>query len=232
MLSPSSGRSAAIWTLLWVVSLLMIACGAGTAPEGEGAKERTSAKRTTEGTVEASGAGCLRDEPSDALIEDARRWAEDRGIPIEEAIREAQLDECYWPDAAALARELKNKEAETFAGFWVEYEPQYRYVFLFTRDGDETISPYIKDEPYARFIETRSWADATSKELDAARKEADRRLHRLKISYASSTNIKKNRVEFYVEDKARFEATLSEAGVRLPEHVNVVESELCCLKPG
>ena len=43
--------------------------------------------------------------------------------------------------------------------------------------------------------------------------------------------VKKNRVEVYVKDKARFEAALREGDARLPEHVAVLESGLCCLRP-
>ncbi len=222
-----SGRHAAVWALLLIASLSMSACGAGTAVEDGAEKDRTFVEETTELTAAVTVARCLRGEPSDALARDARRWARHEDIPVKEAIPQARLDECYYPHLADLERELKNKEARTFAGFWVEYEPEYRYVFLFTSDGEETIRPYVEDEPYVRFVEARSSAEATLKEQRAAQDEASRMLDRLKVEHASATNVKKNRAEIYVKDKARVEATLRREGVRLPEHVIIVEG-LCC----
>ena len=223
-----SGRYALAWALIGVACLSMTACGAGTAKEGGAPKDRTSTEGSTEGTTEETAAvtiaRCLEGEPSDALVRDARRWARDKDIPVKEAIREARLDECYWHDAAGLERELRHREAQTFAGFWVEYEPEYRYIFLFTREGEETIRPYIEGETYARFIEARSWADATLKELEAARDRASRLVDESDIrAEGISTNVKKNRVEIFATDKTRFRAALRKKDARLPEHVVVVE---------
>lgn len=231
-MSPSlSGRNAVVWVLLVAASISMTACGAGTAGEDTAAGDRTSAEGTTEETATVSVARCLRGEPSKALIEDARQRAEDLNIPFEKAIREVRLGNCFFSDVMDLEDELKNEEAETFAGYWADNESEYGYVFLFTRDGEETIRPYIRGEPYARFIEARSWADASLKEIAAARKEARRLFDsRLKNSPASGTSVKKNRVEIYVKDKARFEAAMREADIRLPDHVAVIESGACCVR--
>ena len=104
---------------------------------------------------------------------------------------------------------------------------------LFTRNGEQTIQPYLEDEPerFRRLIEACSGAEATLEQLAAVQHQASRMLDRLKIAHASATNVKRNRVEIYVKDKARFEAALPEGGARLPEHVTVVQSGLCCARP-
>ena len=238
-----SGRHAPVWALLVVACLSMAACGAsGTTDKGE-AKDYASAQRTArEATNAAASAGCPgSDEPADieadaraALEADARAYAKDEGIPVDEARRRLRLGECFTDDVADLERALRNEEADTFAGLWGKRPPGHGYVVLFTRDGERTIRPYLEGAPerFRRLFEARSGAEATAVELEAAQHQASRMLDRLKIAHASGTNVKKNRVEIYVKDRARFEAALREGGARLSEHVVVVESGLCCLRPG
>ena len=138
-------------------------------------------------------------------------------------------------DVADLEQVLRKEEADTFAGLWGKRPPGHGYVVLFTRDGEETISPYLEGEPkrFRRLFEARSGAEATAAELEAAQRKVGRVFDRVTYRHAASgTNIQKNRVEVYVKDKARFEAALRESGARLPEHVAVVESGWCCLRPG
>jgi len=222
-----SGRNAFVWALLVVASLSMTACGAGTTAEGGAAKDRTSAERTTREVTSVNLVACNTTEPS-VLEQDARLYAKDEGIPIEEARRRLILQQCHSDDLADLERALRNEEANTFAGLWIQNEPQYRYVVLFTRDGEETIRPYLEGEPerFRRLIEVRSVADATLKELHAAQDKAIRLVDELGIkTEGTGTNIQKNRAEIYVTNKVQFEAALREAGARLPEHVEVVEVE-------
>ena len=38
-------------------------------------------------------------------------------------------------------------EKDTFAGLWIQHQPEHRFVVLVTHDGEETIRPYIEGEP-------------------------------------------------------------------------------------
>jgi hypothetical protein len=99
---------------------------------------------------------------------------------------------------------------------------------LFTRDGEQTIRPYLEGEPkrFRQLIEIRSGAEASLVELAAARDKASRLVDELNVrTEGPATNVKMNRAEIYVTNKARFETALREEGVRLPEHVGVVEIE-------
>jgi hypothetical protein len=82
-------------------------------------------------------------EISDALRRDAQAMAEDMGIPVDEALRRMQ----YQDDIGNLQVALTANEPETFAGLWIEHQPEYRIVVQFTRDGEQTIRPYSKDKP-------------------------------------------------------------------------------------
>ena len=154
---------------------------------------------------------------SDALRRDAETMAEDLGISVDEAIHRLKLQD----PIGTLGAELERLEADTFAGLWIQHEPEYRIVVAFTRNGEETIQPYIEDTPLANLIEVRT-AEATYEELKAAQREAHRLLDELGLSLASGINIKENRVEVYVTDRSLFDTKLREAKIRLPDHVEVI----------
>ncbi len=67
-------------------------------------------------------------------------YAKDQDVPLEEAVRRLQLQE----SVGKLGAELEANERDTFAGLWIEHEPEYRVVAAFTRDGEETIRPYVE----------------------------------------------------------------------------------------
>ena len=71
----------------------------------------------------------------------------------------------------------------------------------------------------------RNGADAKLEELKAEQAEAGCVLEALDIPADSAINVQENRVELYVTDRARFDAALREAGLRLPDHVAVIEVE-------
>jgi hypothetical protein len=179
MVPVLSGRNALVWALLVVASLSMTACGAGTTATEDGAAQgRESTGGTTREVTNANLAECSISDPEvlEVLEQDARLYAKEQDIPVEEAERRLRLGHCFTDDLADLERALRNKEANTLAGLWIQNHPEYRYVVLFTRDGEETIRPYLEGEPerFRRLIEVRSGADATLNELEAAQKEAMR----------------------------------------------------------
>ena len=106
-----------------------------------------------------------------------------------------------------IGTELRNKEADTFAGMWIQHTPEYRFVFSFTRDGEKTLRPYIKGKPYADLVEVRK-AKYTLKELKAAQEATGSIVRSLGISTNSGINVFENRAEVYVVDWERFEAAL------------------------
>lgn len=162
-------------------------------------------------------------EAEDPLARDARWYAGDQGVSLEEAIRRLKLQEEL--SLSGLGPALEANEGDAFAGLWIQHEPEYRFVVLFTHDGEETIRPYIEGEPWADVVEVRNGAGATLAELEAAQAEAGRIVRDLGIRADSGINVQENRVELYVTERARLDAALREAGLRLPDHVAVIEVE-------
>jgi hypothetical protein len=151
---------------------------------------------------------------SEALRQDAASMAEDLGIAVDEAIRRFQLQEAVGP----LGAQLEANEADTFAGLWLQQEPEFRVVVAFTRDGQATMQPYLEGNPIAEVVEIRT-AEATLAELKSAQTAASSLLAELDIPAASGINVQANQVELYITDEALFAAALQGANEQLPEHV-------------
>jgi hypothetical protein len=142
------------------------------------------------------------------------------GVDLDEAVRRLQ----YQDDIGRLNATLTANERETFAGLWVEHQPDFRVIVRFTRAGNRTIRPYIESEPWADLIEVRS-ASVTLAELAAIQAQTTQALDRLDFEVTSLLDVKGNRVEIVVTDRAWFEKELENAGVDLPEHVELVVTE-------
>ncbi len=157
----------------------------------------------------------------EALLVDAQIYASNTGISLDEAIRRFRLQDV----AGHLEAELSTKEAETFAGLWLEHTPEFRLVVRFTRNAEETIRPYMdKYEELAGIIEVLS-AEVSLVDLQRAQAEAMSIARGLGIPVGSQINVFENRVELYVAERVRFDAALQRLqmqGVRLPDHVEVI----------
>ncbi|MBA7558701.1 hypothetical protein ES708_00308 [subsurface metagenome] len=122
-------------------------------------------------------------------------------------------------DIGPLGAELERQEMGTFAGLWIEHEPEFRVVIAFTENGEETIKKYVEeDSPLADEIELRTF-EATYEELKAAQREAGQLLDELGLFVSSDINIKENQAKVYVTDSKLFYKTLQEADAQLPDHV-------------
>ena len=164
----------------WLILLVILLVGCSASVE--------NSLQTSTPTTQPTAASV---EVSDALRRDAETMAEDLGISVDEAIRRLKLQD----PIGTLGAELERLEADTFAGLWIQHEPEYRIVVAFTRNGEETIQPYVENTPLANLIEVRT-AEVTYEELKATQQEAHRLLNELGLSLASGINIKENQVEF------------------------------------
>lgn len=191
--------------LAFVVLLLMItACapvgGAGEAPDLE------------------PSATLDMDDP---LAQDAAMYAEEQDVALEEAVRRLQLMQSM----GDLQPRLQELYPATFAGLWIEHEPEFRMVVQFTEEPGDPFEGLVEGEPYADLIEvqlTSRTQEALRTDLQSAMDE----LQALGIQVSGGVDLQKNRAELYVVGPAApFEALLAEEGVDLPESVVVVGQE-------
>ena len=160
---------------------------------------------------------------TDAVIQDARSYAEDTGVDLDEAVRRLGLQRTIGKLGAAVSE----NEHETYGGHWIQHEPTYGVVFAFTRDGEETIRPYVHGTILADMVEVRH-VEATLAELRAAQREAHEILEGLGILASSGIDVKRNIVELYLpeEEKEKLDTGLQDSALELPDKVEIVIAPL------
>lgn len=152
-----------------------------------------------------------------SLIRDAKVYASDLDVDLDTAIYRLKLQEI----AGELDAELATKEADIYAGLWIQHTSPFRIITQFTQSGEETIRPYVEGGPLDGVIEVQT-ANISLAELKAAQVAADRNIRNIKIPVESGINVFENRVELYVVERSQFDSTLQEVRIELPEYVKVI----------
>ena len=134
--------------------------------------------------------------PSIGLYRDAQEYARHFGVPLEEALTRLS----YQEPIGELQAVLQVKEADTFGGLWIEHEPAYRIVVAFTRDGEETIRPYLQDQPFAPHVEVRQVRYSLN-ELEQIVAQTAKELDKLDFDVTYMLDIQENQVEVPVSDR-------------------------------
>jgi hypothetical protein len=231
------GRSAGLWRwVLLAVGSAVVAtlCAAAilfagsrpeetsktSAPDGRKHSPRSDHATTHEPTI-IDGHRILT--AHEALVQDARYYAKDYGVPLEEAIRRLQMQDDQL--LTRLERKLKKEEPDSYAGLWLRHKPDYGFTVALAEDSEAAAAKT------RRFVEGTQWegtvnikhVEASMIELNAARAGAERMLDRLGIAYSSGDNLFKNRMEIYVTNRDRALRKLDAAGLELSEHVVILE---------
>ena len=139
-------------------------------------------------------------------------------VDLQEAIRRLNLQ----TEIGLLNAELTEREVDTFAGLWIQHQPDYRVIVLFTQNGESTLSPYVEALPWKGVIDVRS-AQTTLDELRYARSQADGIAERLGIPHVSAINVIDNSAEIFVIGKEKMETMMQRAELTLPNRVIVRE---------
>lgn len=158
----------------------------------------------------------LSEDNEDALLRDAKIYASNMGVSLDEAVNRFKLQEI----AGNLEAEIYEKETETFAGLWLEHTPKFQLIVQFTRDGDETLKSYIPEE-LTDITEVRT-AKVSLATLEEIQKEVTANVRKLGIEVESQVNVFENRVELFVTDWARLDEAAQRGEVQLPASVEVI----------
>ena len=156
-------------------------------------------------------------ESGEVLNPDVQYYADDFGVDVEEAAYRLSLQE----PIGRLNACLNSEEKDSFAGLWIEHEPSYQVFVAFTRDGEDTLAPYITDSALEDIVKVRS-AAVTYEELRAVQAETEQLLKPLNTPFSSGINIQENLVELYITDFDTFDAGIQDHDIELPKHLSVV----------
>ena len=185
--------------------------GVAESSEGDSSSESDSTPNPTISGTPRS------DDDLSPIEQDAQHYAERYGIELSEAVTRLTLQEPIGELGAA----IEANEKDTFAGLWIQHEPEYRVVVAFTKDGESTIAKYVQDGPLLELIEVR-YAEATLRELERAQLEAGQIVADLGFSLASGIYVMKNRVELFATDRAWLKEALRDSGKTLPDQVVII----------
>ncbi len=159
----------------------------------------------------------------DPLLYDAQIYASNNNISTEEALHRFQIQDI----AGKLDAELSMNETGTFAGLWVEHKPKFKIVVQFTRSGEETIKPYMKQHAeLANIVEVRTAKESLAN-LQRDQANALYLARASGIPVESDINVYNNSVELYMtkSDRSRFDDDLLRREGRLSDKVRVVAVE-------
>lgn len=123
---------------------------------------------------------------------DAAFYADKFGVSLHEAGRQLQLQEAI----DALNGRLTEEQAATFAGLSIEHSPEFHVVARFTRNGEETIQPYLS--PALAQVVRVAPARFTLQQLDRRLEASYRRVHGAGIPSAGQVDVRANRAEVHV----------------------------------
>ncbi|GAP13094.1 hypothetical protein LARV_00836 [Longilinea arvoryzae] len=113
---------------------------------------------------------------------------------------------------------LQAAEPDTFAGLWIEHEPEFRVIVLFTADGEKTLQPYIAGTLLEGKVEVRQ-AKYSLAQLTSTEHEINQLMREQALPFSASVEIQENRVVVYITDQALWENALRENGLALPDYV-------------
>ena len=156
----------------------------------------------------------------DAIRRDAEMYAELEGVSVDEAIRRFELMSDAGPLQAAI---VENEEA--YAGSWIQHQPEYRFVFAFTENGEEIIRKYVKeDSPLADKIKILTFK-CSFRELQEIQEDITADMKTLGIYPDSGIDMKNNCVYFSVTDKVAVDEAIRSGKLEIPDCVNVSQIE-------
>ncbi len=159
------------------------------------------------------------ENPPGTVFPEMEIYAEYYGIPVDETLRRFEIQDAF----AGLDTELSIKEPETFAGLYIQHEPEFRIVALFTRDGEAIMKPYIPDG-MAEYVEVRT-VEVSYRELQNAQSEVSSAISNQGIPADSYIDIKENNVKFNVVDLTPVNKAIDKGLLTVPDYVVFIEVE-------
>ena len=156
--------------------------------------------------------------PSEVLLQDAASYADQQSIKLGEAVRRLQLQREIGDLDAALSKE----EQVTFAGLWIEHEPEYRVIVRFTDHFDEErLRARVAGTALEGLVEMRP-AAVSLLQLGERRATVHQLVRQLRFAVDTDINVRENRVEIYSDRPQALHAALVAARATLPERVEIV----------
>lgn len=155
--------------------------------------------------------------PSEVELKQAAIYAEQMNVSDQEAIKRLRLQK----DVGELKATLLASYTDSFAGIWIEHEPQYRVVVALTSGSKNDITTLIHNQSLLEVIAI-AYAEVTYAELRTQQRQVIAMVNSLGLPFESGIDIQGNRVEVYVENTEYLLQTLTVNGMVLPDRVVMI----------
>lgn len=129
----------------------------------------------------------------DGIQQDAAVYASSYRVSLQEGARRLQLQDAV----DALNARLTEEQAATFAGLSIEHAPEFHVVARFTRNGEETIRPYLS--PALAEVVRVEDARFTLQQLERRLEAGYHRVRGAGIPAAGAVDVRANRAEVHVQ---------------------------------
>lgn len=127
------------------------------------------------------------------IQQDAAEYAGSFRVTLQEGARRLQLQDAV----DALNARLTHEQAATFAGLSIEHTPDFHVVARFTRDGEETLRPYLT--PALAAVVRVEPARFTLQQLERRLEASYNRVRAAGIPAAGALDVRANRAEVHVQ---------------------------------
>jgi hypothetical protein len=158
-------------------------------------------------------------EGVDPLEYDLASYAKDQNITTDEAKQRFEIRSKF----DGLGQQLSEKESDTFGGIYIQHQPEYRIVVLFTRDGAGTIAKYL-DASLQKHVKILP-AKVSLKQLKSDQVIYTSVIKESGVMVGSGINIIDGVVEISValKDASNLADEIQKRKIVLPDDVKVVE---------
>ena len=159
-------------------------------------------------------------ENEDAIHRDAEVYAEYEGLSVEEAIERFEL----MNESGDLQAVIVENE-ESYAGSWIEHQPEYKFVIAFKGDGEEIIKKYVEeDSPLAEKIKILTF-EYSYKELEEIRRGITSLMESEGVYSYTDIDMKNNSIDFSFFDKESADEVIQQEEPEIPDCVNILQYE-------
>jgi streptogrisin C len=141
------------------------------------------------------------------LFRDARSYASDYGVSLREAVRRLKLQQAV----GDLGSKLEAEQENTFAGLFIQHEPNFQVVVRFTKDGSQTIASYVEDSPIRDVVKVEM-AEVSLSRLRAIQQAATNRANDEGAAVDSHIDVPNNRVVLRTTTPLRTNAAVGTLG--------------------
>jgi PKD repeat protein len=156
--------------------------------------------------------------PSQALLQDASSYAAQNKVTVDEAVRRLRLQS----EVGKLEETLTQQEP-SFAGLWIEHQPQYKLVVRFQDPAaDARLRARLAGTPLAGMVYETRRATASLKQLESRREAAKQRVKHLGIPVDTDINIRENRVEIQSDRALVLRNAIAAEHANLPDRVEIL----------